>query len=260
VPVAVRRRQAAADAAKLTKSKKKGAALAPVRLEGRRIARTFWGKSWCDNLERYSDYENRLPRGRAYLRLGAVLDLQIAAGDVRARVSGSRLYQVQVTVAALSAARWRALCEACEGGIDSLVSLLQGRFPAPLMERMCQRETGLFPAPREIRFECSCPDWAQLCKHVAAVLYGIGTRLDAAPELLFTLRQVDPADLIARALPRAAQPPASSRRLASDSLSAIFGIEIADTPPAAPAPLAKKERVRASENAPRGKRGARVRR
>ena len=173
--------------------------MSPVVIEGRTIAATFWGKAWCDNLERYSDYANRLPRGRTYVRNGSVVDLQIAPGEVNALVSGSEIYQVAVKVSAVPKARWTSICTDCAGAIDSLVELLQGRFSKGVMERICRQKTGLFPAPAEIEFSCSCPDWASMCKHVAAVLYGIGARLDEQPELLFKLRKVDEKDLIAKA-------------------------------------------------------------
>src|SRR6266851_5258162 len=194
VPVAARRAQAAGAMAKLMK---KGQQTSPVVIDGRKIARTFWGKAWCDNLERYSDYANRLPRGRTYVRNGSVVDLQIAPGAVTAMVSGSDLYRIEVKVAAVPKARWTAVCRDCAGAIDSLVELLQGRFSQGVMARICQEKTGLFPSPAEIAFTCSCPDWASMCKHVAAVLYGIGARLDAQPDLLFALRRVDVNELLA---------------------------------------------------------------
>src|SRR5438132_4668999 len=194
VPVAKRRAQAAREAAKRTK---KGQTVSPVVIDGRTIAKTFWGKAWCDNLERYSDYSNRLPRGRTYVRNGSVVDLRIAPGAVTALVSGSELYDIEVKVVAVPKARWTAVCRDCAGAIDSLVELLQGRFSKGVMERICQEKTGLFPSPSEITFTCSCPDWASMCKHVAAVLYGIGARLDEKPDLLFALRKVDHQALIA---------------------------------------------------------------
>ena len=199
-------------------------------MKGRTIARSFWGQSWCRNLERYSDFSNRLPRGRTYLRNGSVVHLEVAAGKVMARVAGSSLYEVQVSVAALPGARWKRLCKECSGGIDSLVELLQGRLSKGVMERICADRTGLFPSPGEIEFDCSCPDWASMCKHVAAVLYGIGARLDERPELLFTLRRVDQHDLVARAgqeLPLARKRPAAGKILGEEGLSEMFGIEIA---------------------------------
>ena len=156
----------------------------PNTIEGRTIASTFWGKAWCENLERYSDYANRLPRGRTYVRNGSVVDLALLPGKVAARVSGSRLYTVTIEVTPLAKARWKALCKDCAGAIDSVVELLQGRFAKGVMERLCHAKTGLFPAPAEIRFACTCPDWASMCKHVAASLYGVGARLDVARDAI----------------------------------------------------------------------------
>src|SRR5713226_3602570 len=230
VSVAERRRKAERAMQKL---RKKGHKISPVAIEGRKIAQTFWGEAWCDNLERYSDFANRLPRGRTYVRNGSVLDLQVGPGSVTALVSGSTMYDVKVTVGAVTRARWSAICKDCSGAIDSLVELLQGRFSKGVMTRLCEEKTGLFPAPREIIFTCSCPDWASMCKHVAAVLYGIGARLDHQPELLFTLRKVDQQDLIATAgsdLSMTRKGPAGAKVLESDDLSGMFGIEMAPTP------------------------------
>src|SRR5262249_35767734 len=233
VSVAEKRRRAEREVAKL---KKRGQAIAPVRIEGRKIAKSFWGQSWCHNLERYSDYENRLPRGRTYVRNGSVVDLQIAAGEVTAHVAGSELYTVRVSVSVLPKTRWTALCDDCAGGIDSLVELLQGRLSQGGMARICAEKTGLFPSPAEIRVGCRRPHWASMCKHVAAVLYGIGARLDQRPELLFVLRRVDHSELIGRAgkdLPLSRKAPASGRVLASRGLSELFGIELAEYKPPA---------------------------
>ena len=229
VSVAERRRKAARQMQKL---KKKGHPVSPVVIEGRTIARTFWGKAWCDNLERYSDFSNRLPRGRTYVRNGSVVNLQIAPGEVSAMVSGSDMYKVAVKVSAVPKARWTSICTDCAGAIDSLVELLQGRFSKGVMERIGQQKTGLFPAPAEIQFTCSCPDWASMCKHVAAVFYGIGARLDNQPELLFKLRKVDELDLIAKAckgLPLSKKGPAVEKVLAADGLSELFGLEMSTT-------------------------------
>jgi hypothetical protein len=226
VSVAERRRKAERAMQKL---EKKGHSVSPVLIEGRAIARTFWGKAWCDNLERYSDFSNRLPRGRTYVRNGSVVDLQIAPGNVAAMVSGSELYRVAVKVAAVPKTRWTSICGDCAGAIDSLVELLQGRFSKGVMERICRQKTGLFPAPAEIEFSCSCPDWASMCKHVAAVLYGVGARLDERPELLFKLRKVHEKDLIAKAgsgLPLSRSGPSAEKVLATDGLSELFGLEM----------------------------------
>jgi uncharacterized Zn finger protein len=241
VPVGVRRRQAMREVAKRAKN---GQQASPVVIDGRKIATTFWGKAWCDNLERYSDFANRLPRGRTYVRNGSVVDLQIAPGAVRALVSGSDLYEVDVKVTAVSKPRWSAVCQDCAGAIDSLVELLQGRFSTAVMARLCHEKTGLFPEPADIEFTCSCPDWASMCKHVAAVLYGIGARLDAQPDLLFALRKVNQTDLIAKAgegLSQKRKGPAAKKVLdGGDDLSAIFGIEIEnDVAPPASSSVAK---------------------
>ena len=236
VSAGARRALAARELAKL--KKKKGRTVAPVVIEGRTIAATFWGEAWCDNLERYSDFANRLPRGRTYVRNGSVVDLQVGPGRVTALVSGSTIYEVNVTVGPVPAARWNAICKDCSGAIDSLIELLQGRFSKGVMTRLCDEKTGLFPSPKEILFTCSCPDSASMCKHVAAVLYGIGARLDHQPELLFTLRKVDREDLIANAgasLSKARKRPASAKVLAHDDLSEMFGIEMAPATPVEPA-------------------------
>jgi uncharacterized Zn finger protein len=233
VPVAERRRKAEREVAKLRKN---GHATSPVIVAGRAIATTFWGKAWCESLETYHDYENRLPRGRTYVRNGSVVDLQIAPLEVTALVSGSSIYRVSAKIAALPKAQWRSICRDCAGGIDSLVELLQGRFSEGVMARLCGQGTGLFPRPSEIKFSCSCPDYASMCKHVAAVLYGIGARLDHQPELLFRLRAVAESDLLAHldgALPLSRTVPATGKILVSDDISGLFGLDMAE--PAAPA-------------------------
>ncbi len=224
VPVAERRRKAATEMASLAKN---GHQIAPVRIEGRAIATTAWGKAWCANMERYSDFSNRLPRGRTYVRNGSVVDLQIGPGKVEARVSGSSIYSTTVTITPLKNAAWRAMCADCAGGINSLVELLQGRFDTGVMARLCRQKDGLFPVPKDIDFDCSCPDGAYMCKHVAAVLYGIGARFDRQPELLFTLRQVDASELLSKAgAGIAADAAASERTLATDDVGALFGLEM----------------------------------
>ena len=228
VPVAKRREQAAK---KLAKMQKKGAKVSPVVIQGRTIAASFWGKSWCDNLERYSDYASRLPRGRSYVRNGSVLDLQIAKGEVTAKVSGSELYTIEITIAPVAATRWTSLCRDSVGGIDSVVELLQGRLAKGVMDRVCRQGDGLFPSPKEIKLACSCPDWADMCKHVAAALYGVGARLDEQPELLFVLRGVDARDMIAGAGVLLAKPKraaAKDKVLTDDNMAALFGLDMAE--------------------------------
>lgn len=228
VSVVERRRKAEKAAAK---AKKAGADLSPIEPSRGAIAKTFWGKAWCNNLEHYSDYSNRLPRGRTYLRNGSVIDLKITAGEVRAQVMGSSLYTVDVTVTAVPDKQWQAIGAGCAGSIGSLVELLQGKLSKGVMEHISKPGTGLFPAPKEIKFNCSCPDWASMCKHVAAVLYGVGAKLDQQPELLFSLRRVDAKDLVAQAgagLPKAKKGPASGKVLDDSSLADVFGIEMAE--------------------------------
>ena len=230
VPVAKRRAIAGRE---LEKLRKKGRKISPVVLEGRTIARTFWGKAWCENLERYSDFENRLPRGRTYVRNGSVVDLQIERGQVRAIVSGSELYTARIDIDTIPKARWEAICRDCLGSVTSLVELLQGKISKNVMERVCREGDGLFPGPREIKMRCSCPDWADMCKHASAVLYGVGARLDAEPDLLFALRGVDRSELIAgagRSLPIGQTQVAAERTIVDDDVAALFGIELEPAP------------------------------
>ncbi len=230
VPVAERRKKAEAAVAKAAK---KGQALSPVVLGGGRsaIAKTFWGKAWCDNLEHYSDFANRLPRGRTYVRNGSVIDLKLVAGGVQAMVMGSSLYKVEIKLTLVAGAQWQALSADCAGSIDSLVELLQGRLSQGVMARICQPSRGLFPEPKEINFSCSCPDSAAMCKHVAATLYGVGARLDLQPELIFALRGVDAKDLVAQAssgLVQTKNRPSTSKRLDDTALADVFGLEMAE--------------------------------
>ena len=237
VPVAERRRKAARAAERL---RKQGQVLAPVTIAGRAIATTFWGRAWCDNMESYRDYESRLPRGRTYVRNGSVLDLQITPGQVTALVNGSELYRIAISIEQVPAAAWRRICADCAGRIESLVELLQGMFSKGVMERLCRQENGLFPRPSDIRFACSCPDHASMCKHVAAVLYGVGARLDHEPELLFRLRAVDETELVAgigTGLPMAEAAPAAGKVLHADDVAALFGLDMA----AAAAPAAGQQ-------------------
>lgn len=231
--------------------RQKGRQIVPVEIAGHKIAATFWGKAWCDNLESYRDYENRLPRGRSYVRNGLVADLQIASSRIDALVCGTSLYKVSVAIKALPPPQWRAICRDCSGAIASLVELLQGRFSNAIMERLCRQDGGLFPKPSEIEFSCSCPDSASLCKHVAAALYGVGARLDDTPELLFQLRAVNEADLLAGAgqtLPGSTAAPAPGKILDADDVSALFGLDmVADADPAG---VTKRVAVRRGNKTP----------
>jgi uncharacterized Zn finger protein len=257
VSVAERRLKAERAAGKLSK---KGSVLSPVIVEGRKITATFWGKAWCDNLESYRDYQNRLERGRSYVRNGCVIDLQIAPHTVTAMVSGSSLYTIKITINEVPKPQWRSICTDCAGGIDSLVELLQGRFSKGVMERICRQGTGLFPKPAEIKFSCSCPDYASMCKHVAASLLGVGVRLDAKPELLFRLRGVDENDLVGDigSLPMTKQGPAVGKVLESDDMAALFGLDMGEAEIPVAAPVAVRKTVAPKNTAATPKLGFRA--
>lgn len=243
IPVARRRANGLREAQRLAG---KGKQLSPVKIDGRAIATTFWGKAWCDNLESYSDFSNRLPRGRTYVRNGSVVNLEIEPGKVTSLVSGSHLYRIAISIRPLAAARWKTLSQQCGAQIGSAVELLQGRLSKNVMEIVTRRENGLYPAPAEIEMSCSCPDWAGMCKHVAATLYGVGSRLDQDPALLFKLRQVDHMDLIDQVGRLAPKPKSTGRKtIAKDQLADVFGIELetdARTTHSAPAPPARPKR------------------
>jgi len=211
----------------------------PVIIEGSVIARTWWGNAWKKNLESYADYTNRIGGGRSDVRSGAVLDLQVSAGEVKALVQGSRAkpYAITITIKKLNKNTWNLVTSACEGKVESLEELLAGKFPKALEEKFMQRKTGLFPSPKEIEFECSCPDWASMCRHIAATLYGIGARLDEDPMLFFTLRGVDAFDLISHAVGVISSKAEdllqedskkSSRKIEGADLSAAFGVALAE--------------------------------
>ncbi len=250
VSVAEKRRKA--DNAR-EKLKKTNTGLSPVIISGSKIAASWWGKAWNKNLESYSDFYNRIGRGRSYVRHGAVLDLQIEAGIIHALVQGSASapYHITIKIKPLGARVWKLITESCEGKLDSLQSLLDGKFPKELMELFTVQGKGLFPSPKEISFECSCPDYASMCKHVAAVLYGVGASLDTNPALFFVLRNVHLEDLISKAVAQKTKKllekakTKSCRVIAGNDVSELFGIDMADVaPPAAKKPAVKKPAVK----------------
>lgn len=231
VPVAERKRKAQKAVDKL---KKKNPDIAPIIIEGRKLAKTWWGAAWNDNLESYSDYANRIGRGRSYVRNGAVLDLQIYRNRVIALVQGSssKPYKVEVEIGPLEIRVWEKIKKSCEGKIESLQELIDGKLPKALTELFTAKGSGLFPTPKEIILRCSCPDWAIMCKHVAAVLYGVGARFDENPTLFFTLRGVNIEELITEAIEGKRQAMlgrvgAKSRRILDDTdVAAMFGVEV----------------------------------
>ncbi len=228
VPVAQRLANAAKHGQKL--AKKEGRNLEPVKIPGRDMATTYWGKAWCTNLEAYSDFSNRLPRGRTYARNGSVIDLQIKNGKIEAIVSGSQIYKISISIESLPKAKWNRLKSVCSRSIGSLMDLLQGRFDAGVMQHLANPTEGLFPQPKEIRMDCSYPDSAGLCKHLAAVLYGVGNRLDKSPELLFRLRNLDHLELVSQAMAEGnldgALDPGEDKSLAGSDLGEMFGIDL----------------------------------
>ncbi len=240
VTVAERRRKAQK---KMQRLQKGGLELQPVEIEGRKIAKTFWGIAWNDHLESFGDYANRIPRGRTYVRNGSVCHLDITKGVVTAMVSGSDIYKVRVGIKALPSRAWATVKKKCVGQVGSLLDLLQGKLSQDVMVVVTDQKKGLFPKPKEIEFDCNCPDVAYMCKHIAAVLYGVGARLDEQPELLFKLRGVDHQELIAGDVGLASvtdKKAKGSRRIADDSLADVFGIEISS----AVAPVKKKSAIR----------------
>ena len=211
---------------------------APLRAEvpghQRNLSTTFWGQAWNRNLMAYSDYESRMPRGRSYFRSGRVLDLTITKGRVTSVVSGTRLYDVSIAIAPLDPEKWERLKAQCLGKIGGLMELLSGSLSDEVMREVTDLEHGLFPAPREMKLGCTCPDYAGLCKHLAATLYAAGSRFDTQPALLFALRGVDPQEMLERNTAEAiaqltapAEERDASRAMALEGadLADIFGIE-----------------------------------
>jgi len=227
VPVAERRAKALK---KVNQLKKKGQDIQPVNIKGNVIAKTFWGKGWCQHLEQFSDYSNRLPRGRTYARNGSVCHLKISKGKIEAIVSGSSLYNISIDIKPLPQQKWQKIQQQCSGQIGSMLELLQGKLSDNIMSIVTDSKEGLFPLPSEIDLNCTCPDWADLCKHLAAVLYGVGARLDESPELLFLLRGVDQIQLISEiSVPDSSKGKATNKRKVKGDLGDIFGIDLGDT-------------------------------
>ena len=248
VPVAKRRAQAAKELAKLDKSSK-GKARSPVHIATRKMAVTFWGEAWCENLENYSDYSNRLPRGRTYARNGSILDLQIERGCITAMVSGSSLYRIKIEISTIPANLWKNIKSECAQSIHSIMDLLRGKLSDSVMKCLTAPKVGMFPQPKEIKLRCSCPDSAGLCKHLAAVMYGIGNRLDTDPELLFTLRGVDKSELVSEAvsssqlndaLTGTAKSKNKNAVIANDDLSSLFGIDLVEATPSTDSKVDRK--------------------
>lgn len=252
--MAERRAQAKREVSRL---RGKGRDIQPIELEGRTIARNFWGKGWCKHMESFGDYSNRLPRGRSYVRNGSVCHLDIRKGRIEAIVSGSDLYEVAVDISPLKKQEWERLKRLCTGKIGSLIELIQGNLSAEIMGVVTDRQHGLFPRPGEIRYTCNCPDWADMCKHIAAVMYGIGARLDTRPELLFLLRGVNHEELLATdaadMMVGSGSPRARRRPLSGKAIEEVFGIELEEA--ADDTPAAKRAKRPVKKRPPKKKAG-----
>ena len=227
------------NAAKETdKMRKNGIKVSPIVIEGRTIAKSVWGKAWCDALESHADYESRLARGRTYARNGSIVHLEATQNKVTAKVAGSSLYTVDIDFTELAHEKWKSVKERCKGQVSSLVDLLAGKVPATVMTVVSEKNQGLFPSPGQMKFGCSCPDWASMCKHVAAVLYGVGSRLDSEPELIFSLRGVNHLEL----LPEMKDVVGKSKKnaLSEYEIGDVFGIDIAPSAKLNSKPLNKE--------------------
>ena len=223
------RRKAKASSSSAEKKKLKYEPIEPFSRQ--KICTSWWGQAWCANLERYADYESRLGRGKRYVKAGTVIDLKIKKGKVDARVQGTRKtpYKVEIRISPLSEEKCSAIIEKCSRRIENMEALIRGEFPDELRELFAGKD-GLFPSPREISFNCSCPDWALMCKHVAAVMYGIGVRLDENPFYFFELRGIDADRFIKVALESKVEAMLSNadsitERVIDDAdLTALFGV------------------------------------
>ncbi len=249
VPVAQRKRNGIAQAKKKIG---KGKQLQPIEISGSKIAKTFWGKSWCDHFETYSDFSNRLPRGRTYAKNGSIAHLEITSGKITAMVCGSNLYQITINIDALSKKAWKHICDRCTTSVHSVIDLMLGKLPDSVIMALTDPKSGLFPSNREIKLSCDCPDGARLCKHLAAVLYGVGNRLDDSPELFFLLRGVDQHDLIGSSLTQTATSllkTSSSVSIESSDLEDIFGIELVENNAIVATTKAVKKRAKKKKTA-----------
>ena len=196
-----------------------GVELHPVVSRSRKLATRFWGSAWMRHLAVCESGGLCLAPGRTLLRHGCVLDVQVAPGRVTALVSADALYDVELRLTPPEEERVEELAALCAGKIDSLLSLLEGRVDESLLQQLCDPENGLLPDARDWRISCSCPDWSEPCPHAAAAMYALGVLLDAQPELLFTLRAIDPSALLRK-------PEQTPEHFDAASLSATFGIEL----------------------------------
>ena len=218
---------------KMQQLKKQGHVIQPIQIQGRTIARTFWGKAWCEHMESFCDQGSRLPRGRTYVRNGSVCHLEINEGQVKAMVSGSSIYNITISIKPLAHETWHAIKSTCMGKISSLLDLFSGKLSSGVMDVVCHPSGGLFPLSPDLKLSCDCPDWATMCKHVAAVLYGVGSRLDVDPVQLFKLRGVNFEELIdvnQAVLDVTSTQSGRRKRLDDTAFTNLFNFDMAEEP------------------------------
>jgi len=181
----------------------------------RGFGQSWWAKRWIAVLESF-DIGARLGRGRSYARGGQVLSIDVGTGTVEAKVQGSRPkpYDVTIEVKTLTPEQWGKLIEVLSGQALFVAKLLAGEMPQDIEEVFRRAKLSLFPERRgDLKTDCSCPDWSNPCKHVAAVYYLLGEEFDRDPFLLFRLRGLDREELLGRlgaAAPQAAPAPGAA--------------------------------------------------
>ncbi len=196
----------------------------PVTVKShRKICQNYWGEAWCRYVSVYDDYGYRLGPGRSYVRAGAVVHLEIEQGKVSAKVLGSSLYEVEIDVSPLDKDSLKEMLSDEVTGISSMVDLLEGKIPDSMSQSLLCPEGGLFPQSTDIKFSCTCTDYATMCKHVGATLYGIGVRFDEDPHLFFHLRGVDPRILVQKGVAENSLQESNSEN--HQELGELFGID-----------------------------------
>jgi uncharacterized Zn finger protein len=204
---------------------------------------TWWGEAWVTALEQRARLDpNRLPRGRGYARGGTVGELIVAPGEVRAAVQGRRVrpYQVRVRVRMLDAGEWDRVLDAIAAQIGHAAALLDGELLPEVADDVRSAGTDLLPGPGELQPRCSCPDWADPCKHAAAVCYLVAGALDADPFSLLLLRGRRRDEVLAglRARRRSAEvtmtSPARSQPATDPGVDARQAYQRSPAPPPAP--------------------------
>ena len=195
-----------------------GEELHPVVNKTRKLAKNFWGSAWMKQLALCESGGMCLAPGRTLLRHACVLHVDIQPGSISALVSAEEVFEVELKLESLDEERLERLAATCSGHIDSLLSLMQGKVDEAVLLQLCHPENGLLPTPEDWRMHCTCPDWAEPCPHAAAAIYAAGCLIDEKPELLFTLRGIQPEALLSA--------PAPTNEIDADKLSAMFGIDL----------------------------------